>query len=294
MINREYPAKLLLFGEYTVLNGERALSVPFDRFGARWVYNNIGEPDPRLLDYATFLAKDNYNSILDVDGFVNEVRRGLVLESQIRAGYGLGSSGSLVAAIFDRFRRDGSIDTGNFEVLKEAFANLEEYFHGRSSGLDPLISYTRSAFVSELGMLRPVSLPQNDGIGIFLIDSGMERHTQKLVEQYKTWQRKKDFTESCIRPLMMYNEHAIGFFLQSQTDLFWEHLSMLSAIQREYFTPMIPGEIQKAWDLAGRSENIRVKLCGAGGGGYFLGFCRGDVGSVARTLGVPVLEVSLT
>ncbi|MEL7162952.1 MAG: hypothetical protein AAFN92_19490, partial [Bacteroidota bacterium] len=53
-MSRSYPAKVLLFGEHTVLRGGRGLAVPYPRFSLRWT---AGTPDERLLDFAEYLQQ---------------------------------------------------------------------------------------------------------------------------------------------------------------------------------------------------------------------------------------------
>jgi mevalonate kinase len=70
----------------------------------------------------------------------------MYFDSSIPQGYGIGSSGALVAAIYDQYATDKITVLENLTQekllkLKKIFGRMESYFHGTSSGLDPLNSY---------------------------------------------------------------------------------------------------------------------------------------------------------
>ena len=41
-MNKTYPAKLLIFGEYTIINNSEALAIPLRRFGGEWSFDKTG------------------------------------------------------------------------------------------------------------------------------------------------------------------------------------------------------------------------------------------------------------
>ena len=70
----------------------------------------------------------------------------MYFDSSIPQGYGVGSSGALVAAIYDKYATDKITVLENLTrekllKLKIIFSKMESFFHGKSSGLDPLNSY---------------------------------------------------------------------------------------------------------------------------------------------------------
>ena len=46
----------------------------------------------------------------------------------------------------------------------------------------------------------------------------------------------------------------------------------ISQYQFEYFSPMIPHFLSEQWGQALNDQTFSLKLCGGGGGGFFLGF----------------------
>ena len=52
----------------------------------------------------------------------------------------------------------------------------------------------------------------------------------------------------------------------------WPALQALSRLQLMHFPPMIPESVRAVWQACLERENIALKICGAGGGGFVLGF----------------------
>jgi mevalonate kinase len=81
----------------------------------------------------------------DLAELKSDVETGMYFDSSIPQGYGVGSSGALVAAIYDRYAQDKITVLENLTrekllQLKNIFSQMES-FSRKSSGLDPLNSY---------------------------------------------------------------------------------------------------------------------------------------------------------
>ena len=218
--------------------------------------------------YATWLQKQ---ALIDDDimnSMMSDVEKGWYYQSDIPQGYGVGSSGALVAAMYDKYF-PASSDIGD---IHSTMAKMEGYFHGASSGLDPLISYTQKAvFKDEEGGFHAIENPGwPEPFKVFLLDSGSARETGPLVHQYKTKLQDPVFAEKIERQYIPMVEHALHFYLAGETKMLEECISVISQFQREYFTEMIPEHVQRQWDELISMPGVYVKLCGAGGGGYFL------------------------
>ena len=176
----------MIFGEYTIINGSRALAMPFDRYFGAWTPSPA--PDPRLLDFADYLDSLQVDTpFLDVGGFRRDAGAGLIFRSNIPTGYGLGSSGALCAAVYDRYALApiGQHDTGRFEQLKTLLAKMESHFHGSSSGTDPLICYlSYPVLIQPDGFIAEVKLPDDTDrtLTFFLLDTQLARSTGPLVK----------------------------------------------------------------------------------------------------------------
>ena len=148
-------SKILLFGEYGIIKDSKGLSIPYNFFkGAlKWDNDNsemAQKSNKSLKAYAEYLKvlemKEEGLVAFDIAALEKDVADGMYFDSSIPQGYGIGSSGALVAAIYDRYAMDKITVLENLTrekllQLKKIFGKMESFFHGKSSGLDPLNSY---------------------------------------------------------------------------------------------------------------------------------------------------------
>jgi len=259
---KKYFAKLLLFGEYTVIGGGQALAIPFDKYHGYWSKTTKKHDLSAFWDYLLNLEGAQVDLITKIK---NE---GIGFESTIPTGYGCGSSGALTAAVYDQFFIHKQFDNLR---LKEKLAEIESFFHGKSSGLDPLISYLDTAILFTKTAVTPLpTIPSTQNL--FLIDSGIERTTSYWVDIFqKKKAESKDF-EAQLKVLNEFNEQAISAFILNDQSNLHACFKNISHWQRVHFTEMIPDHIKKVWDKGLESDDYYIKLSGAGGGGFFLGY----------------------
>ncbi|MEN0045696.1 MAG: hypothetical protein AAF806_01420 [Bacteroidota bacterium] len=271
MTNKKYPAKLLLFGEYTVILGSRALAMPFPHFFGQWKLMNQGI-DERLFDLLNYIKqKEKLNIKFKIRELEQRLRNGLRLDSNIPLGYGLGSSGALCAAIYDQFVSEKE---ENLDRLKNTLALLESHFHGSSSGTDPLICYLQKTALlegKEIRILEQFQLPASHENQLFLLDIGFSRTSGNLINWFMQQCEQKHYREQIESILIPAVENCIAALLQSNTDSLLEFTHEISYFQWQYFQPMIPEAIQTLWLNGLSSDWFKLKLCGAGGGGFFMG-----------------------
>jgi len=97
----------------------------------------------KLYDYLEANASELVS--FDFTSFKNDIGSGMYFDSSIPQGYGVGSSGALVASIYDQYAHNKitileNLTRDKLLKLKEIFSFMESFFHGKSSGLDPLNS----------------------------------------------------------------------------------------------------------------------------------------------------------
>ncbi len=261
-MSKLYPAKILLFGEHTVLRGGAGLAVPYPRYGLRWEWGNV---DERLLSFTDYLRTCVPAPFLNVDRLTYDLRQGQRLTGNIPTGYGLGSSGAVCAAILDRY---GSTTTKSLPTsdLRDLLATMEGHFHGRSSGTDPLISYLQRPVKMEGADAGAIELRSDWANGFFLVDTGIERNAATLIQQFLDVYRRRGPE---IEREWTANANAAIQALQSndRTGL-REAFRRISEYQLREFSHFIPPAFHERWDGGGA---YRLKLCGAGGGGMLLG-----------------------
>ena len=137
-----FPSKILVFGEYSVLCGSQALALPLAQFGGQWRFSNNLKKQYDLPQLAHYIAQQALP--IDTAALTEALAQGLYFESNIPRGYGAGSSGALVAAIFECFGTEKMV---NLTDIKRTLGLIEAYYHGASSGFDPLGSFVKQAIV---------------------------------------------------------------------------------------------------------------------------------------------------
>ena len=271
-------SKVLLFGEYSVIMQSKALAIPYALFEGHLSFPREGERgrDPELkslADYMKTLAlRDELPFPFDVTSFEFDVSQGLYFDSTIPQGYGVGSSGALVAAVYDRYGCSRKKNTVSINELKIFLSKMESHFHGSSSGVDPLISYINQSLLIDK-TLGPVELPRyNEGKGsLFLLNTGRSRKTEPLVNLFLEKCKNEDFRLACMEELSPITNGCITSFLEGQTKEMLKYFEKLSRFQLEHFNPMIPKLYRDIWKQGLEDKSYFLKLCGAGGGGFLMG-----------------------
>lgn len=288
MTNPLFYAKILLFGEYGIIEDSQGLTVPYSFYKGTLKFSDLSSEFERksnlsLKKYSDYLMNIELDEKfkLNIADFQKDIAGGLFFDSNIPQGYGVGSSGALVAAIFEKYSfikyTPESISKDELKELKKVFGVLESYFHGKSSGIDPLICYMNLPILIEnKENVDRVSIPKSEeGKGaIFLIDSGMTGETGPMVQIFFEKMKTEGFRKTMKEEFIRYNNACIDTFLKKEMNPFFRNLKNLSVWAYEHFKPMIPESIYKAWKNGLDTNAYYLKLCGSGGGGYILGFTK--------------------
>lgn len=274
----QYPSKLLLFGEHTINRGSDALAIPYPAFGGTWAHSHDHTRQQNLLALRQYLshlqAEEKLLATFDLTRFQIELEQGLYFDSNIPIGYGLGSSGALCAAVYDRFceHKIALTDSVQFATLKRILAQIESFFHGSSSGTDPLICYLQQpTLIFANGQIETVALPEMSRITFFLLDTGIPRSTEPLVKYFLNRCEDAAFLAKVKSHLVGQTNHAIAAFIKSEWKLLFENVTEISRFQIEAVPDMTPPVFQDLWKAGLKSDWYRLKMCGAGGGGFILG-----------------------
>ena len=275
------PAKILLFGEYTIIKGTQALVIPFPHFGGEWKYvrknENASEKQMDLAQFANFLANQKLSVQFDTSRFHKDLSEGLYFDSNIPTGYGLGSSGSVTAGVYESYCVDKQLVNAKSEgekliFLKELFSKMESFFHGMSSGIDPLIcSVQQPIWLENKNTIQTITCEElRDGC-LFLLDTKISRSTSPLVKIFlKHWEDEK-YANRLKLHLFSQTNNAIQNYAKGDGRELFHSIHNISVVQEEYFSEMIPQEFKKMWRYGLESHDYKLKLCGAGGGGFILG-----------------------
>ncbi len=274
---KRYHGKLILFGEYSMIFGSEALLTPYYSAFGEWS-SVINRPSARgfesnasIRKFYDYLCNNDGFRILDLRRFGMELDAGLFFDSNIPLGYGVGSSGSLVAAIYDRYKL---IEINDIPKLKDFLAKMESFFHGSSSGMDPLQCYLGKPFI--LSQQTSFTILDDDfmsdEIHIFLIDTKIKSPTAPLVERFKELRKDETYLNSFDNEYIPTVSNCIKSLIEKNDNDFYNYLSQLSKLQLELLSHTIPEETREYFLTDINKEGFQVKLCGAGGGGFLLGF----------------------
>ena len=271
-----YYSKVILFGEYSMIFDATALMIPLKRFSAQWQLpqsRNLSasfQSNHNLKHFRDYLAgNETLSSLLDIQSLSKDLDEGLFLASNVPSGYGLGSSGTLVAAVYDRYAVQKNND---YLQLKTLFGLMESHFHGSSSGIDPLQCYLGQPFKitpDGVKMLSDDFLRKD--IHICLIDTKIKSNTKPLVDHFKQQREDADFLSRFQNEYVPCVTSCINSMVEGNKDQFFNSLKQLTKGQLEFLRPMITDNTLALF-TTDFDFNFGVKISGSGGGGYVLGF----------------------
>jgi mevalonate kinase len=276
--------KWVLAGEHTVLRGGAAIAVPHPEFRLKLEFR----PAEGILSVEPDLATPILNELLRIAkdwlatrGTVMESPRGRVtIKSTIPFGAGLGSSAALSVAIARWILSAHSLDQA---LERELARELENRFHGKSSGMD----------VAVVSIGAPISFSMKEGaIGLGLqhlpkfvfTDSGIRAATRDCIERVEKLRltdparsealdlEMRLATAATLDGLRAYDEAVIA----DSPEKVGLALDIVAKGMRR------AGEVFAAWGLVPKEVETMIRkleaqgirsprLTGAGGGGFIVG-----------------------
>ncbi len=280
-------AKILLFGEYGIIKDSKGLAIPYNSYqGALKLSNELSDDaiasNKNLRKFYNHLSELEARNLADfrLDELKRDIDNGMYFDSSIPQGYGVGSSGALVAAVYDKYADNKitvleNLTRDKLLKLKEIFSLMESFFHGKSSGLDPLNSYlSLPILINSKDDLEATGIPsQKEGKGaVFLLDSQQVGETQPMVTLFMNKMKNEGFRRMLNEDFAKYTDACIDDFLHGNVKSLFGNVKQLSKVVLANFKPMIPKAFHKLWQQGIDTNAYYLKLCGSGGGGYILGF----------------------
>lgn len=260
--SRTFSSKILLFGEYLVLQGGQSLSFPYNAFTLKRSAEYIPKNRFFFQKLVTYIHQNELLRTRINSEFSAVVNQGLHFESNIPVGYGLGSSGALVAAIYDDFFENKAID---FSELKKDLAELESFFHDKSSGIDPLTSYMDKPILSSQNGIE--ILADIDMGNFSLFDSGKKRSAKEAIQHFNKLKLDSNFNLELAELTEISNE-MLNMYISGHDIA--QQMKTYSQKQFIVFKDFIPENVRQEWRKGLDSEEFYMKLCGAGMGGMYL------------------------
>lgn len=301
-------SKILLFGEYGIIKDSKGLSIPYNFYnGALKVDENPTQEAiksnaslRRFVTYLENLQQEQPELVtFNIKILKADVERGMYFDSSIPQGYGVGSSGALVAAIYDKYANNKitvleNLTRDKLLQLKTIFSQMESFFHGKSSGLDPLNSYLSiPILINSKDNIEATGIPSQSTTGkgaVFLLDSGIVGETAPMVNIFMENLKEEGFRKMLKTQFVKYTDACVENFLGGDMKSLFANTKQLSKVVLNNFKPMIPEQFHGVWQRGIDTNDYYLKLCGSGGGGYILGFTK-DLEKAKRSLKDYKLEV---
>ena len=239
----------------------------------------IKESNKSLGLFANYLIyHEQISSQYDTNQFLDDIEQGLYFDSNIPQGYGLGSSGALVAAVYHQYNKFKKKKQPVSE-LKNELALLESYFHGKSSGLDAIVCYLNKAVLLNKGEVTemfdlPVS--ENPAVKVFLINTHIPRSTAPFVNLFLEKCKDAKFMNSIQKSLVPTTNIAIESFMHKKHSKLMDCVKLISQLQYDMLPEFIPNQFKEVWKDGLKTNEFHLKICGAGGGGFIIGFAKAE------------------
>lgn len=283
-------SKILLFGEYGIIKNSRGLSIPYNFYKGALKIDELDSSQKKksnqeLESFVKHLEiihnKSKTPVKFDLDQIIEDINKGMYFDSSIPQGYGVGSSGALVAAIYDKYALEKvtvleNLNQDKLQKLKTIFAEMESFFHGKSSGLDPLNSYlSLPILIKSKDDIEPAGIPSQTNTGkgaVFLLDSGIVGETAPMVNIFMENMKQEGFRNMIKDRFIKHTDACVDSFLKGDINALFSNVKSLSKVVLENFKPMIPQQFHELWKRGIETNAYYLKLCGSGGGGYMLGF----------------------
>lgn len=278
-------AKILLFGEYGIIKDSKGLSIPYNFYrGALKISEDPSTQDShlKLVAFCEYLKKLPESTVsFDWPRLNADLNKKMYFDSSIPQGYGVGSSGALVASVYDQYALNKitvleNLTKEKLQYLKSIFAAMESFFHGKSSGLDPLNSYlSLPILINSKDHVEPTGIPSQNPKGkgaVFLLDSGVTGETAPMVSIFMENMKQESFRIMMKDQFINYTDACVDDFLSGNLKSLFTNMKQLSHLVLNNFKPMIPKEFHTLWKQGIDSNDYYLKLCGSGGGGFILGF----------------------
>lgn len=260
------------------------LATPVEQYNGMFKYGDVRNSDilksnkslELLANYIIY--HEQIAEQYDTNTLLEDLDKGLYFDSNIPQGYGLGSSGALAAAVYfqyNKFKKKGT----QLTQLKNELALLENYYHGKSSGLDATVCYLNKAVLlshAEITDTFDLSFPTNTALKIFLINTHIPRSTSQYVNLFLEKCKQIKFMDAIENSLVPATNVAIESFIEKKYQPLMSSIKLISQMQYDLLPEFIPHQFKQLWRLGLQQNDFHLKVCGAGGGGFIIGFAKAD------------------
>ena len=271
-----FNSKILLFGEYGIMHDSNALSIPYKKFNGSLSKSDHLSEDQKISNrnieslYEYIIQEDYLNDIINSDNLKEEIDSGLYFDSNIPIGSRLGSSGALVSSIISRYSKVDLKSFSNSEI-KKIMSLVESKFHGNSSGFDPAVSYFNKPMLYSNQKIKLIERIAFKDFKVYIIDSQIDSSTKKMIKVFEDKISKSEFRLFFNSKFINNTNQCINHLINT-SKLFRDSVKELSNDTLHNFQEMIPEKLKHKWKEGIKNDSYYMKLCGSGGGGFFLAY----------------------
>jgi len=278
-----YTSAIMLVGEYGVMAGGSALTIPFQKFNVR-VRKTGDIPSVKekeasqsqaylksLYKHIGNLPAGTFHAIPDLDFFYQNLES-VWFERNIPTGYGLCNSSAISAAIYDLFFPESR--NVPLSHQKEDLAAIESYSYGlpkdlrkhvkNSSGAEALTSFTGTPiYFKDDGSIQKVEFNPDkipSGYRFFLLDSEETTDSIPLVRQFLRKMENPGFASSVRNEYCVINQKLIEVLLGRYNADPGLLIRVLSDFQYTHFREMIPDRMLDLWIEGQVTNEFYLKL----------------------------------
>ncbi len=270
-------AKCIIAGEHSVLRGSPAIVFPVKQKNIVLSYCYDANPlrveffgefeSPMLLVFWGLIDE----ALQKLNRPRSEITGFIEVQNNIPLGSGLGFSAAFCVVITKLFIHLGWVSEDNLCVFA---TSLEDYFHGKSSGLDVVgsISPSGTFFLNKENYhnLDIRNMPR-----IYLMHTGIISTTAKCVQKVNGLHKTHESRALLIDKKMESCVFTIKDYLERESCSFSNLVDAIKTAQDCFCSwGLLPDEAKSRIDFMYDSGAEAVKLTGAGGGGYLLGVWR--------------------
>ena len=125
--------------------------------------------------------------------------------------------------------------------------------------------------------IEKLNFPANYSIkkyGLFLVNSQYSRNTGPLVNYFKhKCNTDLKYLDKINKNYIPVNNECVQEFISNNhPEIFFSKIKVLTNLQMDLFKEMIPENLVSVMEYGMETSLFYLKLCGSGGGGYYLGF----------------------
>ena len=148
---------------------------------------------------------------------------------------------------------------------------VESKFHGNSSGFDPAVSYFNKPMLYSNQKIKLIERIAFKDFKVYIIDSQIDSSTKKMIKVFEDKISKSEFRLFFNSKFINNTNQCIDHLINT-SKLFRDSVKELSNDTLHNFQEMIPEKLKHKWKEGIKNDSYYMKLCGSGGGGFFLAY----------------------